>query len=73
MKNIDELEFVIFCIENIAKELHMDARVVYTKLTEDSNLLISYIAANYDVLHTQGREYIVNDVISVMREAGLVA
>lgn len=72
MKNIDELEFVIFCIENISKELRMDARVVYAKLTEDSNLLTSYVAANYDLLHTQGREYIVNDIVSVMREAGLV-
>ena len=42
-------------------------------LTKKSDLLNSYIVANYDVLHTQGKSYIVDDIIGVMKEAGLVA
>ena len=29
-----ELEFAIFCIENVASKLHIDAQKVYTALTE---------------------------------------
>ena len=52
----DKLDFAIFCIENVAKK---------------SNILMSYIVPSYDVLHTQGKEYITNDIISFMREKGV--
>ena len=66
-----KIEFAVFCIENVAIRLHMDASVVYEALTEQSHILTSYIIPNYEVLHTQGKEYIVDDVIDVMREAGV--
>lgn len=39
----NELEFVVFCIENLAVALHMDAQSVYRALTEKSDILKSYI------------------------------
>ena len=34
-----ELEFAIFCIENIASRLHVDAQKVYLALSEQTNIL----------------------------------
>jgi hypothetical protein len=70
--NINELEFTVFCIENIAERLGLSGSDVYKLLTDDSDILNSYIIPSYDVLHTQGKEYIVNDIVEYMREEGLV-
>ena len=67
----DELEFAIFCIENIALKLGKNAEEVYQALTEKSNILNSYIIPEYEVLHTQGKDYIVNDIISLMEDRGI--
>ncbi len=71
IKNSDELEFAVFCIENVASALGEDAERIYTMLTEESDLLNSYIVPNREILHTQGKDYIVEDIIDAMREAGL--
>lgn len=68
-----ELEFAIFCIENVAISLEMDGQKVYKMLTEDSDILYNYIVSEYEMLHTQSKEYIVNDIIDVMKERGVVA
>ena len=69
----EKIEFAVFCIENIAQRLHKDGAAVYEDLTEKSNLLFGYILPNYEILHTQGRDYIVEDIIELMREDGLCA
>lgn len=66
-----ELEFVIFCIENIALRLHVDAQKVYVALSEQTNILKDYIIPEYEVLHTQSKDYIVDDIIDVMHERGV--
>lgn len=70
--NSDELEFAIFCIENIAAKLGVNAENVYTALTEKSSILNDYIIPEYEMLHTQSKEYIVNDIFDVMRERGVL-
>lgn len=40
-------------------------------LAEKSNILNDYIVPEYEMLHTQGKEYIVNDIIEVMKERGV--
>ena len=69
--NIDELEFAVFCIENVANKLGKNAEDVYTALTEKSDILNSYIIPEYEILHTQSKDYIVNDIISLMEERGI--
>ncbi len=71
IKNMQELEFSIFCIENIAESLKKSADQIYVALTEKSNILHDYIVPEYEMLHTQGKEYIVNDIIEVMKERGV--
>lgn len=67
-----ELEFAIFCIENIAAKLGVSAEKVYGALTEKSDILNDYIIPEYEILHTQGKEYIVDDIIEVMKERGVL-
>ncbi|MCD7904056.1 MAG: DUF3791 domain-containing protein [Clostridiales bacterium] len=71
IKNTDELEFAVFCIENTAVELGITADRLYKALTEKSDILYSYIIPCYEPLHTQGKDYIIDDIISVIREKGV--
>ncbi|MDD6176367.1 MAG: DUF3791 domain-containing protein [Ruminobacter sp.] len=68
---IDELEFAIFCIENVAIRLSVEPEKVYLALTEQTDILNGYIIPSYNVLHTQGKDYIVDDIISLMNEKGV--
>jgi len=65
------MEFSVFCIESIAERLGQTGDVIYEKLTKESNILNDYIVSCYDVLHTQGKEYIVDDIIGVMKQKGV--
>ena len=71
IKNSNELEFAVFCIENVAAKLGVDAERVYQAFTEQSDILNGYIVPEYEVLHTQSREYIVDDLLDVMKERGV--
>lgn len=67
-----ELEFAIFCIENTASKLNTNAETVYDALTKKSDILNSYIIPCYETLHTQDKEYIVNDILGVMQDRGVL-
>lgn len=69
--NLNELEFAIFCIENIAARLGISARNVYDALARKSDILNSYIVSEYEMLHTQDKDYIIDDILDVMREEGM--
>lgn len=71
IKDSKELEFAIFCIENVAGFLGRDAGEVYKLLTEESDILNSYIVPEYEMLHTQSMEYIVNDIVEFMKDQNL--
>lgn len=71
IKNSKELEFAVFCIENVAAELNVTAERIYKAVAEKSDILNGYIVPGYEVLHSQGRDYIVNDIIEVIRERGV--
>lgn len=45
-----ELEFAIFCIENIASRLHVDAQKVCVALSEQTNILKDYIIPEYEII-----------------------
>ena len=64
--------FAVFCIESVADELKMSGDIVYKMLAKESDILDNYIIKCYDVLHTQGKEYIVDDIISFMKERGVL-
>ena len=71
--NPNVLEFAVFCIENVAETLGVNGERVYTAFTKKSNILYEYIVPEYDVLHTQSREYIVQELLDVMKGQGVAA
>ena len=71
--NTKELEYAIFCIENVAEYLGLKGEEEYNLLTEKSDILDNYIIPCNEALHTQGNEYIVNDIVEIMREKGLLS
>ena len=71
IENNRELEFAVFCIESVAQALGKPANAVYRALSGKDGLLRQYIVPSYDVLHTQGRDYIVNDICELMAARGV--
>ena len=75
IQNGRELEFAVFCIENVAARLGVDAERVYQAFTQKSDILNGYIVPEYEILHTQSLDYIVedivNDLLDVMKERGV--
>ncbi len=65
------LEFVTFCIGAVANSLKKTRQDVYI-LLKQSGILDNYIVKCYDVLHTFGRQYIVDDIIEYMKEKGVL-
>jgi hypothetical protein len=72
IQNDRELEFAIFCVENIAIRLGIDAEKVYEALAVNSDILSSYVVPCFDILHTQDKDYIIDDILDVMKERGVV-
>lgn len=71
IKNSRELEFAVFCIENVAAKLGVGAERVYRAFTEKGDILHGYIVPEYEILHTKSREYIVDELLDVMNERGI--
>ena len=67
-----QIEYSVFCIENVAEQLGKTGSEVFNMLNE-SGLLKSYIIPSYEALHTQSKQYIVDEIISVLKERNLVA
>lgn len=67
-----QLEFAVFSIENVADKLGITGNKVYQLLTNNSNILDNYIIPCYESLHTQSKEYIVNDIIEYMKDTGVI-
>lgn len=68
----EQVEFVTYCIGNLSQRLGLTQTEVYNLLAR-SGILTDYIVGAYDVLHTFGKEYLMDDLISYMREKELVA
>ena len=55
----------------VLKRLGVNAERVYEAFTEKSDILNGYIVPEYEILHTQSKEYIVEDLLDVMKERGV--
>ncbi|MBR0226401.1 MAG: DUF3791 domain-containing protein [Thermoguttaceae bacterium] len=65
-----ELVFVTFLLWELSEAWGMPPSRVYQKLTE-ACALDDYILRCYDVLHTQGSAYLVEDITEYVRERGV--
>ena len=70
--NFNNVDFVTYCIGNLSRRLGLSAGEVYRRLKK-SGILTEYIVPSYDVLHTFGKEYLMEYLIDYMREKGVLA
>ena len=64
-----QLDFVTYCVGNLADRLNMSASKVY-KMLRSTDILNGYMIPCYDVLHTFGKEYIMDDLINSLKKRG---
>ena len=67
----NNIEFVTYCIGNLSRRLNLSAVEVYRRLKQ-SGILYGYIVPSYDVLHTFGKEYLMEALIEYMGEKGVL-
>nr|WP_297659711.1 DUF3791 domain-containing protein [uncultured Prevotella sp.] len=64
-----QLDFITYCVGNLADRLKMSASQVY-RMLRSSNVLNGYILPCYDVLHTFSKEYIMENLIDMLKKRG---
>lgn len=64
-----QLDFITYCVGNLADRLKMSASKVYNML-RSTDILDGYIVPCYDVLHTFSKDYIMNDLIELLKKRG---
>ena len=69
MSGKSELAFVVFLIHALSEAWGMNTPRVYS-LLKSSGALDKYIVPFYDVLHTCGGEYLVEDVTGYLKDKG---
>lgn len=65
-----ELSFSIFILYSLADKWEKTPADVYSILNS-TDILDNYIIPGYDVLHTLGKEYLVEDITEFVREKGV--
>ena len=65
-----ELTFVVFILHALGQHWNMTTPEVYDILNS-TGILDDYIIKCYDVLHTLGKEYLVEDIKEFVREKGI--
>ena len=66
----EELRFSIFMLYSLSDKWKMSPAKVY-KILNLTGILDNYIIKCYDVLRTQGKEYLVEDITEFAREKGI--
>ena len=64
-----QLDFITYCVGNLADRLNMSASKVY-KMLQSTDILNVYMIPCYDVLHTFSKEYIIDDLINLLKKRG---
>ena len=67
--NEESMKFAVFMIHALANSWKKPYRFVYRTLAE-SGILDDYIVQHYGVLHTQGEQYLVEDVTGFVKDRG---
>ena len=69
MANKSILVFVVFMVHALSEAWHLSPTRVYAILNK-SRVLDDYLIAHYDVLHTLGKDYLVQDVTGCVKDWG---
>lgn len=60
-----KLAFAASCVEGVARQLGVSYLEVYNRMKR-VDLIDKYILKHYDTLHTESREYLLEDVIECL-------
>ena len=61
-----KMEFVVFCIENVAEQLNELPENIYSRLN-NLGLIDDLLFDCYEVLHTQSKQHITEDIILALK------
>ena len=64
-----EIEFAVFLLHHLSRIWKKSVPDTY-RILSDTGILQNYIIPCYDVLHTQGESYLLDDITSFARERG---
>ena len=62
--------FVIYIIHACANRWNLSPSAVYRTMKQ-TDCVSGYLAPHYDVLHTQGTEYVVDDIREYLKNRGV--
>ncbi len=60
-------EFAVFCIENVAERLKISGKDVVDELAK-TNGIKGFLYPSYEALHTQGKEYIIGEILEYIHQ-----
>lgn len=61
-------EFVVFCMEYYKREKNLSGSEIYDLF--DQYGVLDYLENGYDVLHTQGKEWLMKDIDEYLKNRG---
>ena len=64
------LEFVTFTIGSVAERLHKSPAEIY-RIFQQTGIIDGYLVPAYDVLHTYGRQYLIEAMLELLHEKGV--
>lgn len=65
-----ELTFIVYLIHQLAEAWGLAPYEVYSVL-DKGKIITEYIIPSYDVLHSMGSKYLINDISNMAHERGL--
>ncbi len=66
----NELEFSTFILYSLSDSWNTSPSEVY-KILDSSGILDGYVIKAYDVLHTLGKAYLIEDITELVKDSGL--
>ena len=68
--NKDSMEFVVYMIHACADRWNLPPSAVYRSMKR-ADCISGYLTPHYEVLHTQGTDYVVEDIRQYLQNRGV--
>ena len=69
--NNEAMEFVVYLIHACANKWNKSPKQVY-RIMKEAGCIDKYLVPNYDILHTQGSNYLVDDIKKYLAIRGVM-
>ncbi len=68
--NKDSFSYVIYMIHACANNWHYNPSEVYRKM-KNANCIMGFLVPNYEILHTQSTQYVMEDIKEYLNVRGV--